>query len=364
MKRWPAIINIAAGSQQVLIIRKIKELGFKVISIDKNTNAPGIFLSDFYINESTHDPDKIINKLKIIQDRYEFKAVIGRSSGPPVFTVSKIADEFNLRGLPSNIAKFLFNKSNLLSECFKRNIPVPWSNSAYRLEEINFGAIEYPVVMKPSIGLFGKKGVFYIDSKEDLIKNFNYTQEFSYDGQVHIEEYIEGSDTTLMLVVYEGKPYIYATIDEITEINSDSNFVNKGYITPSNLSSQELNNLKSITESFIKKFDIKNGILGISFRINKNTQKIIEINGDLGGDNLLDVLLPLSTNNFDILREIILSLIGKEPDFNITRRDFTFLYNPKPKRVANRFSNYIAGKATSYKECIDKIRKIEEELNK
>jgi len=87
----------------------------------------------------------------------------------------------------------------------------------------------------------------------------------------------------------------------------------------------------------------------------------LEVNGDLGGDNLLDILLPLSTNNFDILREITLSLIGKEPNFNIERRDFTFLYNTNgtAKRLNKK---YIAEKANSYEECINRIREIEENL--
>ena len=71
MKRQSAIINIAAGSQQVLVIKRIKELGLKVISVDKNINAPGFSLSDFCINESTYEPDRIIDKLKKIQNRYE-----------------------------------------------------------------------------------------------------------------------------------------------------------------------------------------------------------------------------------------------------------------------------------------------------
>ncbi|MCD6472788.1 methyltransferase domain-containing protein [Candidatus Aerophobetes bacterium] len=361
MKRQSAIINIAAGSQQVLVIKKIKELGLKVISVDKNINAPGFSLSDFCINESTYEPDRIIDKLKKIQNRYEFKGVIGRSSGPPVFTVAKIADEFNLRGLPSDVAKLLFNKSKLLPECFKRNISVPWSVSTYDLNKINFDSIRYPVVIKPSIGLVGKKGVFYIDSKEELIKNFNYTQKTSYNGQVHIEEYIDGYDVTLMLIVYNRKPYIYATIDEITKVNSNSNFVNKVHITPSKSNPQTLNNLKRITNSFIEKFGIEDGILGITFRVNKNMQKIIEVNGDLGGDNLLDILLPLSTKNFDILKEIILSLNGKEPNFNINKRDFAFLYNTNgtTKKVNKK---YIAEKANSYEECINRIREIEENL--
>ncbi len=358
-EKIPAIINVAAGRRQISIIRKIKEMGFHVISIDRDPNAPGFSLSDFCILQSTHEPDKIIYELTRIKNRYDFKAVIGRSSGIPVFTVAKIAHKFNLRGIPPEVAKFLFDKSKLSLECSMRGIPVPRSISASCLKELNFDLIKFPAVIKPSIGLVGKRGVFYVNSKRELIERFDYTKKWSYNGKVQIEEFIKGHDITLMLVVYDGEAHIYATIDEFTKIGLDKNFYTKLRITPSNISSEKLNRLKNIIKIFIREFSIKNGILSVTFRVNRGDERIIEVNADLGGDEIIDVLLPLSMNGFDILKEVIFALTGKKPEFKFKGRTFAFMYYMDDLKEPLT-SSYLVGSAKNYRDCFEKIADMEE----
>ena len=64
MIKTNALICLAAGKSQLLIIQKAISLGYNIIAIDKNPNSIGFIYSQEKIIASTFDSESIIYELK------------------------------------------------------------------------------------------------------------------------------------------------------------------------------------------------------------------------------------------------------------------------------------------------------------
>ena len=91
-------ISIGAGKNQLPFILKLKELGFRVIAVDQNSNAVGFAHSEIKIIQSILDYRKIYAAiLKLYLD----EPIVGigvRSYGKAVLTASYIAKNLQLIG--------------------------------------------------------------------------------------------------------------------------------------------------------------------------------------------------------------------------------------------------------------------------
>ena len=125
-----ALICLAAGKSQIPIIMAAKNLGYIVIAIDMDPNAPGFSHVDGSVMHSTHDASGVIKALESlnhqISEKYRWIGVLNRSSGPPVVTVSKICEHFGIPGVPITSAQMLLNKDVMREACSKFSIPSPY----------------------------------------------------------------------------------------------------------------------------------------------------------------------------------------------------------------------------------------------
>ena len=125
MIKTNALICLAAGKSQLLIIRKAISLGYNIIAIDKNPNAIGFSYSKEKIIASTFDSESIIYELKKISDKYNFIGILNRSSGIPVVTVSEISEELKLRTYSIDTSEIIINKHLFFNYVKKLDINVP-----------------------------------------------------------------------------------------------------------------------------------------------------------------------------------------------------------------------------------------------
>jgi hypothetical protein len=124
-----AVISMAAGVNQLLIIQKAKKLGFAIIGVDKNPDAMGFAECDEKIYLSTHDAVPVVEQLKHFTDKYDIKGVLNRSSGRPAVTTAEICKFLNLPNIEPDIAKIIIDKSLLMNFCHENKIQAPWNIS-------------------------------------------------------------------------------------------------------------------------------------------------------------------------------------------------------------------------------------------
>ena len=347
------VICIAAGKGQVPIILKAKSLGYNVVAIDQNINAPGFRYADFKICQSTYNSNAIIKSLKKLKIR--FVGILNRSSGPPVITTSKISYYFNIPGVPIKSAKSLVNKDKMRSIFAKFKIPNPkykiYSIKRYKTK----GNLSFPFVIKPGLSLKGKSGVCVVKIKNKINKAIKYAEKYTINKKILMEEFLEGPNISLISFVNNGKFFPIALLEEINMEDKNGKIFPKGYKT---IAANQINLRKKVYKialNIISKFNIQSSPLMISFRQKPNNDLIIvEIHLDMGGDLLIEKFFPKAFS-FDFLKLAIKMATSR----------VKHVVNNKIKHVAIIFKNKIINDkeykiitASTNKKLNEKISKL------
>ena len=185
--RQDAIICLAAGNQQIPILKAAKSLGYLVVAVDKNPTAPGLKYADIHICLSTYNVEAIIKELDLLKKKYKWIGILNRSAGPPVKVTAELCEYFGIPGVPINVAKSLVNKDQLRRVCTKYNFPVP-NYKIYAVENVkSINISQFPVVIKPALSLIGKSGITVVSSKKYLDKAVDYAAKYTINNKITVE---------------------------------------------------------------------------------------------------------------------------------------------------------------------------------
>jgi carbamoylphosphate synthase large subunit len=246
--------------------------------------------------------------------RYDFSGVITASSGPPIVTTACIAEVFNLPGISPEAAKTTTFKSQLMTACAELGIPAPSHQAVHSLREINWAEIEYPCVIKPSLGLVGKLAIRVVHSRDELESQFEQTLTAAWDGCVEIESFVPGHDVALIAMVANRELLPVALIDEVNTFDSNGYVQTKHFALPSMFAGgteEEL--IHRLARDIVEGIGIETSPISMSCRCEHGGQpRLIEIQLDLGAHRVLDKLLPTSSD-FDFREFAIRILTGQKP---------------------------------------------------
>ena len=352
-----AIVILGAGESQVLLIEKAKNLGLSTIVVDRNPIAPGFDIADVKINVSTYDANEIENQLKTIKDDFDITGIINGSSGPPVFTKGELSKGLKLQTYPPQIADIIIHKSKMVQFCYENDTLVPEMKIYEKGDVIDPREFSYPIIVKPSLSLIGKSGVYIVNSQKELHNKLIDAMSHSMDGRVNIEEYIEGDDVSFLSFVKNGDIKTSIIIDEINGINENGLHYGIGYAIPSKYSKSHVEDkIISLTQSLIIQFELNTTSFNFSCRVSKEgIPVLIEIHLEIGGDLVWDILIPESVNE-DILSYGIGLLSGLQspaPSFII--KPTAVIYNPGPGLITDK--SYKLIRAANRKELEKKIHR-------
>ncbi len=306
------LLIVGASILQLPAIIKAKELGYYTIVADYDPNAIGIKYADEYHNVSTINEEGITNlALKIKPD-----GIITLATDMPMRAIAKATSALNLPGISYETAVKATDKGEMIKAFEAHNVEHPWfyiAQDATQFEEI-IPKISYPCVMKPTDNA-GSRGVCYIDNQQSLIEQYNYSKTNSRSGHVIIEEYMQGHEVSVEIIISHGVVNIIAVTDKLT--SSKPYFVEIGHSQPSQLPEENLDKIKDLATRAVNAIGIDNSPAHVEIMLTKDGPKMVELGARLGGGCITTHLVPLSTG-VDMIEAIIDLAIGKSP--NITHK--------------------------------------------
>ncbi len=295
-----AVINLGAGPSQISLIKKAREMGFTVVSVDRDKEASGFRHSDINLNLSTHDADGVIRELEKISEEYYLCGVLARTTGQALYTASCISRIFSLSGINDTIARISTEKSSMREFLKSHNFAVPVGR---KMSPNDLGKLDIPlpVIVKPDFTMMGKKDIYLVTDKHSLDRCVIAAGGSSQNKCAEIERYIEGIDVSCMFFANKGDAKIIAFWDELVAVMNDGTISGLGISTPSvTYGTVAEENMKKIVHEFASLFPEVAAILVLSFRIDfQGSPHVIELHADLTGDLILDILLPASCEGFD-----------------------------------------------------------------
>lgn len=309
------ILIMGAGASEVPAIRKAKEMGLRVIIVDRNENAPG-FNEDGIIKEvnSIADKDKILE----IAKKYNINGLVTFvDSG--VRSVAYVAKQLGLVGLSEESAYLGTNKIEMRKRLKERGIPVPEFYFAKDKESYLEAISKFPsncVVKAPDSA--GSRGIYLINdvtNKEDVEYAFNYSMKYSGTGEILIEEYMKGLEICVETLSSEGVCYPIQITDQLHKF--PPYFTDCGYSQPSMLNEEIKNHIKQLAIDANLALGNINGSSCTEMIITKDGPKIVELGLRLAGDFMTTLMVPLSTG-VNMSEAVIKIALGEHIDIHPT----------------------------------------------
>ena len=307
MKR---LFIIGASILQLPAIKKAKELGYYVGVADYNSAAVGVPYADEYYNVSTNDPEGVYEAAK----RFGADGIMTLATDMPMRSVAYACERLGLPGISYDTAVKATDKAEMIRAFEENGVACPWYrvvNSPAEALDITH-RITYPCITKPTDSS-GSRGIMLAHTPEELITAVAYSSENGRGGSVIVEEYMQGPEVSVEVIVWQGEIHILQITDKIT--TGAPRFVEMGHTQPSRLSAEVQEQIKDLTCRAVKAIGIDNGPAHVEIMVTENGPKMVELGARMGGDCITTHLVPLSTG-VDMIKATIDICLGQEP--NIT----------------------------------------------
>lgn len=305
------LLVLAASILQVPVIKKAKEMGVYVIAADGDSNAVGLKYADKALVVNITSEEDV---LKVAREE-QIDGVIHPCSEVSMNVMGRLNDELGLSGITREQAIRATNK-HLMREAFeRRNAPSPKSVLTESAEDAWMhlqNDFSTDGILKPSRNS-GSRGIAKVSrdmDKADFIKAYDVAFNESRDKSVLIEQFIEGPEFSIEIIVWNGKVNVLTITDKKT--TGAPHFVELGHNQPSCFSTKDVETLKAAAVAGVKALGVNNCACHAEAKLMDGKAYLMEIGARLGGDFISTELTHLSTG-IDMVAAAINCALGVEP---------------------------------------------------
>lgn len=299
---------VGASVLQLPAILKAKEMGLYVGVADYNPQAIGIQYADEFFNASTMDEDAIMAAA------LDFKpdGIMTLATDMPMRGVAKVSEKLGLHSISYDTAVKATDKFEMIQAFKSHDVASPWFFTVDSLDELKEleNQLSYPCIMKPTDNA-GSHGVVLAHGFEDLLQSYDYSRASARHGRVIIEEYLQGEEVSVEVMVVDGKVNILQITDKLT--TGAPHFVEMGHSQPSRHPFETQKAIKDLAAQACNAVGIDQGPAHVEMMVTKRGPVMIELGARMGGDNITTALVPLSTG-IDMVKATIDVALGNMPD--------------------------------------------------
>ncbi len=308
------IMVLAAGLLQIDVIEKAKSMGYYVLAVDGNPKAPGFNVADKAICADIVNEETM---LKIARDEH-VDGVIHPCSEVSMAVMGRINDELGLSGISREQAICATNKHLMRKAFEKGNAPSPKSILAQDAEDAWSrlqNEFDTDAILKPSRNS-GSRGIAKVSrnmDKGDFVRAYDEALSESRDHSVLIEQFIEGPEFSIEMIVWQGEIHVLTVTDKKT--TGAPHFVELGHNQPSCFSANDVETLKAAAVAGVRALGVNNCACHAEAKLMNGKAYLMEVGARLGGDFISTELTHLSTG-IDMVAAAIDVALGVEPDLS------------------------------------------------
>lgn len=320
------------------LLKLLKIKGYYTVLVDYYENPPAKLFADRHIKESTLDLDLVLSIA------YDIKPslVIATCIDQALLTMAYVSEKLKL---PCHIsyqtALELTNKAYMKKNFMDNGIPT-----------VNYEVLEngimtpskdhnFPLVVKPA-DANSSKGIKKVKDKSSLMLAIQEAYENSQSSKVIVEEFFDGEEYSVDVVVSGYEPEIIMMSKNIKESGNTGKFtIIQSYYSDVYRSDDKLvANMKSVIAKIAKAYRIKNGPLLVQLLRKGDQLSVIEFSSRIGGGSKHELIKKIT--NIDMIEYFIELLEGNvricEPDKCYKYGLINYIYTKSDKIV--KYSNF------------------------
>lgn len=332
-----------AGINQLELIRESRKLGVTSVVVDPSPEPPGKAEADHFYQVDGKDYETT----KAIALMHNIDGIVTGQMEKPMRLMAKLASELGYIFHSPEVVERSLNKWLMKQAFLKNSVPCAEALLFSKDDEISaerLTGFTFPLIIKPK-DAFSSRGVYKVDSFNELIAHLDESRSFASDGDILIEEFLEGKEFSVESITYKGK----TTIVQFTEkfITPFPNTVEIGHLQPAPLADNEKAEVERVVKAAIEAIGIDNSASHAEVMITSQGIKMIEIGARLGGDFIASYLTKASTG-VSMDRAAIQVALCMEPEIQKTLENYAFI----------KYIQLVAGKKIVEIEPLDDLLKM------
>jgi biotin carboxylase len=196
------ILFVGAGRHQRRAIIQAKQLGLRVVAVDRNPEAPGLVEADIAKVVDFADAAAVVKATA----RISIDGVMTVSADRAVPVVAAVAEARSLPGIGVATAHLMTNKIAMRRELADAGVPQPRFAALRTISETRRAADEvgFPSVLKPADS-GGQRGVFRVESLDDIHAHLHEAVGASPTGEAILEEFVDGIEMNGIVISRGGE---------------------------------------------------------------------------------------------------------------------------------------------------------------
>ncbi len=280
------ILILGAGNAQIDAIEYCKNHGYEVVGCSYTTVDSGIPHLDYFEQVDI----KSIEGVTGLAKKYGVSAVYSVGSDIAMPTAMKVSE---ILGLPHFISYETAETCHSKGKMRETLGPDFRGNASYIVCSTLEEALEYdafPGMMKP-VDSQGQRGCFKVESSEDIRAHFDASIDYSFEGKVIIEEFIDGPEVSVNAYMQDGE-LRFAIVSDRYAFDEYPGGIIKKHIIPSSFADKEAQEKTiDLAKRVASKIGVENGPFYCQIKLKNGTEPVIlEITPRLDGCHMWNLI--------------------------------------------------------------------------
>lgn len=326
MLKGKTILLLGGSFQQLVAIRKAKELGLRTVLCDYLPDNPGQYEVDKFYNVSTTDVDAVYGVAK----KENVDGILAYASDPAALPAAIVCERL---GLPTNPVKsieilgikykfreFLQNNGFACPKTYTFSPDTSLNDIKEAVANFTF-----PIVIKPTDSS-GSKGVSFLDTTDGIEKAIQWADSYSRNKTLIAEEFIQRGFPFVVggeIFVEDGKIVVWGEMSCLRG-NLGQGLIPIGKKKPSGLNEFQTAQVHHELQRIIEALGIKNGELNIEILLDKNDNVHFLELGPRAGGNMLPIQIS-DALDIDLVKANVLAAMGEPVNLNPKEKEGCFV---------------------------------------
>lgn len=280
------ILILGAGEAQIDAIKYCKTKGLEVCGCSYTNHDPGIPMLDYFEQVDI----KNIEGVAEMADRLGVDFIYSVGSDLAIPTVMKASEMLGLPHFISSQTAATCHAKHLMRSSLGSDFP---GNAAFIVCETLEDALtftDFPGMMKP-VDSQGQRGCFRVDSREDIEAHFAASLDYSIEGKVIIETFIDGPEVSVNAYFQDGLLRFALVSDRFVFDQYPGGIIREHRIPSSFADSAAKEEILELVKNSAAKLGINNGPCYYQIKLNPlNHPVILEIAPRLDGCHMWDLI--------------------------------------------------------------------------
>lgn len=290
------------------VIKKAREMGLHVGVIDINADAPAAACADEFFQASIKDVDATFG----IARTFRPDAILSGACDTSVVTVARLCEMIELPGNSVEAAINSTDKVAMLEAFNSAGIASP-DYFVVRSADASdcYPLIKYPVITKPTDSA-GGRGINVVDSADGLAMAIEASSRAGVSGDVLVEEFMEGQEVSVEIIVSDGVPHVLQVTDKLT--SGAPHFFEIGHSQPTLLSAADRNAVSDLASKAVLAVGLTDSAAHAEVMMTSHGPKMVELGARVGGDWITSYLINGSVSGIDMVETMIKIALGEKID--------------------------------------------------